>query len=226
MENGINDSNTPATPADAAQAGSGARLECQNEGLAAHPVLGKIQLAGSELTIGRGDSNAITLKADGVSRAHARLYAGDGGWGIEDLNSTNGVLVNGSRVKKSWLKSGDTVLIGTVTYKYLTSAQQPPSSASPAESEEDPFEKTVIMRPTIKQQVTAQAGRQQAAAPPQVPHAKATAPTPTPKPVVKPRAGTTPARKPAPRPKPTESRGHLWMMIIGVALVLGFLFLL
>ncbi len=217
----------------AKQAGPEARLECQNEGLAAHPVMGKIQLVGNELTIGRGDSNNISLKADGVSRAHARLYAGDGGWGVEDLDSTNGILINGNRVKKGWLKPGDTLLIGTVTYKYLTLEQESPPPASTEEAVEDPFEKTVIMRPTVKQQVTAGAGqpKPQPTKPTPAPVQKRATPTPVSKPAASPapRAGATAApRKPAPRPrqKPAVSHGHWWIMIVGVALVIGFVFLL
>ncbi len=221
MEKHLNGSDeSPSGPA-----GLRARLECQNEALAAHPVLGKIELAGAELTIGRGEANNIALKADGVSRIHARLYAGDGGWGVEDLGSTNGVLVNGNRVDKALLKPGDTLLIGTVTYKYLTLEQQAPASADLDEDdEEDAFEKTVIMRPTVKQQITAQAG-QQKPAPQPAKAAPPPPPPPAPKAATPPRAKTTSTAK-RPAPKSATSNSHWWIMILGVALVIAFLFLL
>jgi pSer/pThr/pTyr-binding forkhead associated (FHA) protein len=37
---------------------------------------------------------------------------------IEDLNSTNGVLVNGQRVVRQILKDGDEVLIGRSHYRF------------------------------------------------------------------------------------------------------------
>jgi pSer/pThr/pTyr-binding forkhead associated (FHA) protein len=37
---------------------------------------------------------------------------------IEDLNSTNGVLVNGRRVGRQSLRDGDSLLIGNTTFTF------------------------------------------------------------------------------------------------------------
>lgn len=51
-----------------------------------------------EFLIGRSQSADIILPSDNVSRRHSRLYTVDGKCYIEDLNSSNGVFVNGRRI--------------------------------------------------------------------------------------------------------------------------------
>lgn len=64
--------------------------------------------------VGRGRDCDIVLEDSGVSRRHAELRPGDGGWSIEDLGSTNGVRVNGSLIRGSQgLRSGDRVELGS-----------------------------------------------------------------------------------------------------------------
>lgn len=48
----------------------------------------------------------------GVSRRHAKIGQKDGELFIQDLDSTNGVKVNGKKVKKSSLKAGDRITMG------------------------------------------------------------------------------------------------------------------
>jgi pSer/pThr/pTyr-binding forkhead associated (FHA) protein len=64
-------------------------------------------------TIGREDDNSIRLDDDKVSRHHAVVRPREGKWFIEDLDSTNGVLVNGARVKQAELRKGDVIRVGT-----------------------------------------------------------------------------------------------------------------
>jgi pSer/pThr/pTyr-binding forkhead associated (FHA) protein len=51
-----------------------------------------------EFFIGRSQTSDIELPSDNVSRRHARLYTVDGRCYIEDLQSANGVFVNGRRI--------------------------------------------------------------------------------------------------------------------------------
>lgn len=53
-----------------------------------------------EFYIGRSHTSDIILPSDNVSRRHARLYTVDGKCYIEDLNSSNGVFVNGRRIQE------------------------------------------------------------------------------------------------------------------------------
>ncbi len=53
-----------------------------------------------EFIVGRSHSSDIILPSDNVSRRHARLYTQSGRCFIEDLNSSNGVFVNGKRIHR------------------------------------------------------------------------------------------------------------------------------
>jgi len=53
-----------------------------------------------------------------ISRYHAVLLAGPTHTTIEDLQSTNGVFVNGKRVSRQALKDGDRVQIGRTQFRY------------------------------------------------------------------------------------------------------------
>ena len=72
-----------------------------------------VPLGEEEVTIGREPGNTIQLTEQNVSRQHARLHQGSDGWVIEDLESYNGVKVNGVQVEGSvTLNEGDVVQIG------------------------------------------------------------------------------------------------------------------
>lgn len=85
------------------------------------------------LTLGRGEDNAIRLEHATVSRHHARLRVGpDGAWLIEDLQSSNGVRLNGARIKRAApLKDGDRIIFGNVaaTFRQATPREQTEDAA-------------------------------------------------------------------------------------------------
>jgi hypothetical protein len=64
------------------------------------------------LVIGRTSDNDMQVDSKFVSRHHAQLVTTPEGSVIEDLNSTNGVYLNGKRVRKHRLAPGDVVKIG------------------------------------------------------------------------------------------------------------------
>jgi len=70
--------------------------------------------------IGRSRDCDVVLEDSNVSRHHARIsFAADGSWTVEDLGSTNGVLINGMRVKgAATLQAGDRVELGTVHARF------------------------------------------------------------------------------------------------------------
>lgn len=53
-----------------------------------------------EFIVGRSHQSDIILPSDNVSRRHARLYTQESRCFIEDLNSSNGVFVNGKRIHR------------------------------------------------------------------------------------------------------------------------------
>jgi pSer/pThr/pTyr-binding forkhead associated (FHA) protein len=70
---------------------------------------------GSVKTIGRATRADFIVDAALVSRVHCRLTADKSGQLIvEDLDSTNGTQVNGQRVPRAVLKTGDIIGVGSV----------------------------------------------------------------------------------------------------------------
>lgn len=72
----------------------------------------RIRIDGSLLTIGRAADNGLALDDNRVSRHHARLRARHGMLVLSDLDSTNGIRVNGVRVTEVALGVGDRIEIG------------------------------------------------------------------------------------------------------------------
>jgi chromosome segregation ATPase len=77
-----------------------------------------VHVLGRRTRIGRGGDNELVLDTKHVSRYHAVLLAGPVHTTIEDLNSTNGVFVNGRRVSRQALKDGDRVTVGRTQFRY------------------------------------------------------------------------------------------------------------
>ena len=72
---------------------------------------------GSMKTIGRATRADFIIDAPLVSRVHCRVTADKSGQLIvEDLESTNGTRVNGTRVKRAVAKAGDELGVGQVTF--------------------------------------------------------------------------------------------------------------
>jgi pSer/pThr/pTyr-binding forkhead associated (FHA) protein len=70
-------------------------------------------LPGNVRTLGRSTGADFIVDAALVSRVHCRLSALlDGGLEVSDLESTNGTFVNGERVDRARLNSGDRVQMG------------------------------------------------------------------------------------------------------------------
>jgi pSer/pThr/pTyr-binding forkhead associated (FHA) protein len=64
------------------------------------------------LVIGRGRGADVILAEPTISRAHAAIGFEEDAFFVQDLGSTNGTLVNGSREEKSTLKNGDELQMG------------------------------------------------------------------------------------------------------------------
>src|SRR5262245_34273666 len=75
-----------------------------------------ISLTRPVLTIGRRESCDICVRQANVSGLHCLLTFHEGQWSVTDHGSTNGVKVNGVRVPKKVLRSGDVVTIGRRHY--------------------------------------------------------------------------------------------------------------
>jgi adenylate cyclase len=75
-----------------------------------------IPLIRDTLTLGRRESCDIPLRFPNVSGLHCELSFRDGYWYIRDLNSTNGIKVNGVRVPVKLLHPNDEITIAKRRY--------------------------------------------------------------------------------------------------------------
>ena len=71
---------------------------------------------GEAVTIGRAASCDLVVVDNYVSNVHARIFARDGGWWLEDLGSTNGTYMTRTRVQQpTAIGPGDEVKMGKAT---------------------------------------------------------------------------------------------------------------
>jgi adenylate cyclase len=68
------------------------------------------------LSVGRRESCDICLQFSSISSQHCELNFRNGYWYIRDLNSTNGVKVNGVEVSEKLLHPDDEIAIGPRRY--------------------------------------------------------------------------------------------------------------
>ncbi len=88
----------------------------------------RFELDPSGSSIGRDTSSDIQLNDSEVSRKHASLYKAAEGTEIVDLDSSNGTYVNGERVTRVLLSSGDRLQIGR-TLMIFTGSPSPTALA-------------------------------------------------------------------------------------------------
>lgn len=78
----------------------------------------KFVLDANELILGRGEKATLQLDSEEVSRQHAKLTRHEGEYTIEDLESRNGIVLNGLKVHAAILRDGDLVQLGDVVLAY------------------------------------------------------------------------------------------------------------
>ena len=81
-----------------------------------------IRLSSGQMTIGRAIYNDLVLQDQKVSRKHAAITFERGRYVIEDLNSTNGVYVDGEQINSLQLKSGNRITLGDVVLLFTQPA--------------------------------------------------------------------------------------------------------
>lgn len=64
------------------------------------------------MVIGRGRTADVVIAEPTISRAHAAIGFDDGGFFMQDLGSTNGTRVNGTREARVSLANGDELQLG------------------------------------------------------------------------------------------------------------------
>lgn len=79
-----------------------------------------VPLAGERVSLGRSSTNDLCYPDDaGLSRQHLAFEKAGGEWGVRDLGSKNGTLVNGTRIAVPHkLKKGDRVSAGHLNIEF------------------------------------------------------------------------------------------------------------
>ncbi len=71
------------------------------------------------VTVGRSPQSSLFLDDVTVSRHHAEILRGDGGYRINDAGSLNGTYVNRVRVDSVDLRNGDEIQVGKYRFKFV-----------------------------------------------------------------------------------------------------------
>jgi adenylate cyclase len=95
----------------------------------------EIPLIRAVLTVGRRESCDVCMRFPNISGLHCELSFRDGYWYIRDLNSTNGVKVNNTRVQEKVLLPSDVLTIGK--RKYTIEYTMPADKRAPDEEMSD-----------------------------------------------------------------------------------------
>ena len=76
-----------------------------------------VELNRPDMLVGRHTDADVRLQLPDVSRRHCRFVFAEGRWQVFDLNSLNGIFVNGIRVRHCLLCHRDQVQIGGCTFE-------------------------------------------------------------------------------------------------------------
>jgi len=102
---------------------------------------------GRRTRIGRATGCELHIDSSSVSRHHALILLGGRETIIEDLNSTNGVIVNGRHVTRQVLSDGDLLIIGEIHFRYEEKPARRPGELPPAGSAEEHADLAVTRPP-------------------------------------------------------------------------------
>jgi hypothetical protein len=81
-----------------------------------------VEITTERYVIGRGPHCDMVIESNRVSREHAAVYDGDGGYVVEDLGSSNGTWFKEERVQKHVIEDGDEVFFGNEAVRFSVQA--------------------------------------------------------------------------------------------------------
>ena len=102
-------------------------------------VLAEYNMTKERYTVGRLPDNDVRIDNAAVSGHHGLIINILNDSFLEDLNSTNGTYVNGKLIKKHALTHGDVITIGHHHLRFVDSQVE--------SSEQDEFERTLVIQP-------------------------------------------------------------------------------
>jgi len=108
----------PKTPPEAAEAAADPDLEREVAMLSWDGRT--LRVDKRRVVLGRSRECDIQVEDPNISRRHAELRQEGSAYWIVDLDSTNGIEVNGRRVQRAKLESGDTFTVGSTEITFST----------------------------------------------------------------------------------------------------------
>ena len=88
------------------------------------------------LVIGRSPEAGVRVNDEMVSRQHVRVYLSGQEVRVEDLDSRNGIFINGRRITESAFKEGETLSVGNATFQLSRYTQAPATNQTMISFEE------------------------------------------------------------------------------------------
>jgi hypothetical protein len=113
----------PKATAEPTQAASPAELGVEQELVTLSWNGDNFEVKQPRVVIGRSRDCDIQLADANVSRRHGELRQEGASYWIVDLGSTNGLEVNGKRVKRAKLRSGDTITMGSTEITFARESE-------------------------------------------------------------------------------------------------------
>lgn len=123
-----------------------------------------IPLLKKQITIGRRESCDIVLRFSNVSAHHCQMSIEEGYWFVKDLNSRNGVKVNGVKLQgelRKRLDPGDTLVVAKHTYKISYSPTELGAVGTPPQDDrpENVFTQSLMERAGLTRKHKDKSGR-------------------------------------------------------------------
>lgn len=76
-----------------------------------------VEIQEHNTVLGRHTEADVRLPLPDISRRHCRFECAEGAWQVVDLDSLNGVFVNGQKVRQAHLRRGDVLTIGGFNFE-------------------------------------------------------------------------------------------------------------
>lgn len=84
-----------------------------------------VKIEGEKVFIGRSSTCQVCLKDPLISNTHGLITLVDDHLIIKDLQSTNGIIINGKKIQESKLYIGDIVKLGKTTLQLISKEMTP-----------------------------------------------------------------------------------------------------
>lgn len=159
----------------------------------------EFELVDAEAHIGRELDNSVRIADPSISRHHAVVRRTPTGYEVQDLQSSNGVLLNGSRVQTAPLQDGDRITLGQIQLTFLDPQPADINATVAVSRTEAPAPPLGTMRMSADQMAQIHGAPPPAPTPPSQPF-----PVPAPMPPQE----TADVPRPRPLPPPPAAFGH------------------